>query len=167
MPLAGAIVWTAIGIAGALLPPLFAVWALFIGAGFIVPFGMLLSRFTGEDYIAKKSTNAFDTLFLMIVAMALMVYSIAIPFFLADYTSLPLSVGILSGLMWLPFSWLIGHPVGIFHGVTRTVLIVAAWYAFPHHRFVVIPAVIVVVYAITIFILERRWQGIVRTSEPQ
>jgi len=35
MPLAGLIVWTMIGIAGAFLPPILAVWSLFIGAGCI------------------------------------------------------------------------------------------------------------------------------------
>lgn len=75
------------------------------------------------------------------VAMALHVRAIAIPFFRLDYASLP--VGILAGLMWVPFSWIIQHWVGIFRTVARTVLVAAAWYLAPHRRFVVIPAVIV------------------------
>ena len=51
MPLAGLIVWTLIGVAGAFLPPILAVWSLFIGAGFIAYLGMILSRFTGEDFL--------------------------------------------------------------------------------------------------------------------
>jgi hypothetical protein len=96
------------------------------------------------------------------VWLALLVYAIAIPFFRVDYTSLPLTVGILSGLMWIPFSWIIQHWVGIFHTVTRTVLVTAAWYLAPHGRFVVIPAVIVGVYAVTIVILEQRWRAVGR-----
>ena len=161
MPLAGAIAWTVIGLGGTLLRPLPEVWLLFIGTGFIVFLGMQLSRFTGEDFLSKtKPKNAFDTLFFMTIAMALMVYSIAIPFFLVDYTSLPLTVGILSGLMWLPLSWMIEHWIGIFHSVARTLLVLAAWYLFPHERFVVIPAVIVAVYAVTIYVLERRWRSL-------
>jgi hypothetical protein len=163
MPLAGAVVWTIVGIGGTLLPPLAEVWLLFIGTGFIVGIGMFFSRFTGEDFLAKnKPKNAFDTLFFLTVAMALMVYSIAIPFFEVDYTSLPLTVGILSGLMWIPLSWMIDHWIGIFHTVARTVLVVAAWYIFPHNRFVVIPAIIVAVYAVTIVILEQRWRSLPR-----
>jgi hypothetical protein len=56
--------------------------------------------------------------------MALLVYAIAIPFFLIERTSLPLTVGILTGLMWLPFSGMIQHWVGLFHGIARTGLIV-------------------------------------------
>lgn len=92
--------------------------------------------------------------------MALVVYAIAIPFFLVEATSLPLSVGILTGLMWIPISWLIRHWIGIFHTVVRTVLIVALWYALPEGRFVAIPLAIVGVYAVTIVVLERRWRSL-------
>ena len=161
MPLAGLIVWTLIGIAGAFLPPVLAVWSLFVGAGLIAYLGMILSRFTGEDFLDKnKPANVFDSLFFHCVAMALLVYAIAIPFFRADYTSLPLTVGILAGLMWLPFSWIIQHWVGIFHTVARTVLVTVAWYLAPRGRFVIIPAVIVGVYVVTIAIMEQRWRAI-------
>lgn len=161
MPLAGMIVWTLIGIAGAFLPPILAVWSLFIGTGFIAYLGILLSRLTGENFLDKtKPKNAFDSLFFHCVTMALLVYAIAIPFFRVDYTSLPLTVGILAGLMWLPLAWIIQHWVGIFHSVARTVLVTAAWYLAPHRRFVVIPAVIVAVYAVTIAILEQRWRAV-------
>ncbi|MGL5005335.1 MAG: DUF7010 family protein, partial [Casimicrobium sp.] len=80
--------------------------------------------------------------------------------FLKDVTSLPLSVGILTGLMWLPISWMIKHWIGVFHAITRVVLVLAAWYAFPQQRFVAIPIVIVAVYVVTIIILEKRWRAV-------
>jgi hypothetical protein len=157
MPIAGAIAWTGIGIAGALLPITLAVWALFLGTGMIFYLGIGIARLTGEDLLGRRRKgNYFDTVFLSAVASALLVYAIAIPFFLVEPTSLPLSVGVLTGLMWVPFSGLIRHWIGLFHGVTRTVLIVAAWYAFPTERFVVIPAIIVGIYLITIVVLARR-----------
>ncbi len=160
VPLAGAIVWIVIGFGGAFLSPVGAVWTLFIGTGSIIYLGLFLSRFTGENLLDKtKPKNTFDNLFYLTAAMALLVFAIAIPFFQQDYTSLPMTVGILTGLMWLPLSWSIQHWVGIFHGVTRTALVTAAWYVFPEQRFVVIPAVIVAIYAVTIFILERRWRA--------
>jgi hypothetical protein len=85
-----------------------------------------------------------------------MVWAIAIPFFLKEPSSLPLTVGILTGLMWIPFSWMIEHWIGIVHGIARTVLVTAAWYLFPKDRFVVIPLVIVAMYAVTIVVLKRR-----------
>lgn len=157
MPIAGAIAWTGIGIAGYLLPIGLAVWALFIGAGMIFYIALLVARLTGEDLLGKqRKGNFFDQLFLCCIGQALLVYAIAIPFFLIEPTSLPLSVGVLSGLMWLPFSGLIRHWIGFFHGIVRTALVVAAWYVFPHARFVAIPVVIVAVYLVTILVLANR-----------
>ena len=161
MPLAGAVAWSIVGVGGVFLPPGLEVWVLFGATGCIIYLGLLFSRFTGENFTDKqRPKNVFDGLFLRTVAMAVLVYAIAIPFFQADYTSLPLTVGILSGLMWLPFSWIIGHWVGTFHALARTALVTACWYLFPTLRFVVIPAVIVAIYAVTIIVLEARWRGI-------
>jgi hypothetical protein len=94
--------------------------------------------------------------FPLTVLMANMVWAIAIPFFMVEPSSLPLYLGVLSGLMWVPLSWMIRHWVGIFHGVARTLLVVAAWYLFPAHRFAVIPGVIVSVYLVSIYVLATR-----------
>jgi hypothetical protein len=159
MPLAGMIAWVVIGVAGAALPTFPATMVLFIGAGSIIYLGMFISRFTGEHFLDRsKQRNVFDGLFFYTVAMALLVFSIAIPYFLVDHTSLPLTVGILTGLMWLPMSWLIEHWIGIFHAVARTLAIVAAWYLWPDLRFVAIPIIIVLIYGVSIVVLERRWR---------
>jgi len=163
MPLAGSIAWLVAGVAGACLAPLYAVWALFIATGRIAYFGMLLSRFTGENFLDKsRPKNTFDSLFMQAVLMSLLVYAIAIPFFLRDYTSLPLSVGILTGLMWIRVSWILRHWIGIAHAAGRTILVLAAWYLFPTQRFVVIPVVIVVIYLFTMLVLETRWRKLQR-----
>lgn len=163
MPLAGTIAWSLIGGAGALLRPALAVWALFILSGSIIYLGLFISRFTGEDFLAKtRPKNAFDSLFFHGTLQALLVFSIAIPFFLQDYTSLPLTVGILTGLMWTPLSWMIQHWIGIFHATVRTVLVLVTWYLLPDQRFVAVPLVIVCVYLFTITILETRWRQVKR-----
>lgn len=157
MPFAGIIMWTIVGIGGIFLPPQLETWLLFICTGFIASLGMFISKFTGENFLDKKKLkNTFDNLFFFAMGEALLVYSIAIPFFMADYTSLPLTVGILTGLMWLPFSWIVQHWVGLFHGIFRTILVLTLWYLLPDLRFVVIPFAIVFVYIITIVILLQR-----------
>lgn len=166
MPLAGLVAWLVIGLAGLWLPAPVVVWVLFLSTGSIVYLGMLFSKFTGENFLAKtRPKNTFDQLFFLSVGMSLLVYAIALPFFRADCTSLPLSVGILAGLMWLPLSWIMQHWVGIFHSVARTLLVLGAWYAFPRQRFVVIPFLIVLLYGITIAVLEQRWRGLRRPGK--
>ena len=156
-PISGLIVWLIIGISGLSMPDFTTVWVLFIGTGSIVYLAMFISRFTGENFVGKnKPKNEFDALFLYTVGQAVLVYSIAIPFFIIDYTSLPLTVGILTGLMWIPFSWIIKHWVGLFHTLARTALILGLWYAFPEQRFVTIPFAIVGIYVLTILILQNR-----------
>jgi hypothetical protein len=156
-PLAGLIVWTIIGFVGIFLSDVIAVWSIFIGTGSIVYLGLFLSKFTGENFLDKsKPKNEFDTLFLFTVGQAILVYSIAIPFFLVNYSSLPLTVGILTGSMWLPFSWIVKHWIGIFHALARTILVLTLWYLLPEYRFIAIPFGIVLIYVITLIILKNR-----------
>jgi hypothetical protein len=156
-PLAGLIIWTLIGLIGIFFSDFVAVWSIFIGTGSIVYLGLFLSKFTGENFLDKsKPKNEFDTLFLFTAGQAILVYSIAIPFFLVDYSSLPMTVGILTGLMWLPFSWIIKHWVGIFHTLTRIITVLTLWYLLPQYRFIAIPFAIVLIYIITLIIFKNR-----------
>jgi hypothetical protein len=166
-PLAGIIAWTIAGVAGAFLPDFYAVWVLFIATGSIVYLSILISKFTGENFIDKnKPKNEFDGLFLYTVIQSVMVYAIAIPFFLLDYESLPMTIGILTGLMWIPFSWIIKHWVGFFHTLVRIALVVSLWYLFPNARFTIIPAAIILVYILTILILEVRRRRLLSLDVP-
>jgi hypothetical protein len=160
MPIAGTLAWLIVGMTSPFLSTFGAVMVLFVATGSIAYLGMFVSRFTGENFLDKsRPKNAFDALFFHGVAQAILVYAIAIPFFLADPLSLPLTVGILTGLMWVPFSWIVQHWVGIFHVVSRTAIVVALWYLLPQHRFVAIPFAIVAVYIVTIVVLEKRWRA--------
>ncbi|MFO1449899.1 MAG: hypothetical protein U1F61_17200 [Opitutaceae bacterium] len=115
MPLAGTIAWSVIGVASLVLKPWPLAITLFAATGSIAYLGMAISRLTGENFLDKsRPKNAFDALFMMTVGMSVLVYAIAIPFFRIEPSSLPLSVGILTGLMWLPLSWVIQHWIGIF-----------------------------------------------------
>ncbi len=156
MPIAGTIAWSAAGVFGAALPAGPASIALFCCLGAVFPLGILIARFTGEDLFGTKSQNDLDSLFGLNILMANLVWAIAIPFWLIEKSSLPLSLGILAGLMWVPLSWMLQHWVGLFHGIARTVLVMAAWFVFPDHRFVLIPVVIVIIYLISIFALATR-----------
>lgn len=159
MPLAGTIAWAVIGIFGPMLEVRQAGLLLYVATGSIAYLGMFLSRFTGEHFLDKsKPKNVFDALFFHGMAQAVLVYAIAIPFAIEVPSSAPLSVGILAGLMWIPVSWIVQHWIGWFHTITRTVLIVLAWYAYPAQRFLTIPWIIVGVYLVTIFVLESRWR---------
>lgn len=161
MPLAGTVAWTLIGIGSLFLSSTSMVWLTFIATGCIVYLGIMFSKFTGENFTDKtKPKNTFDTLFFYTVGMSLLVYAIAIPFFMIDYTTLPFTVGVLAGLMWLPMSWIIQHWIGVFHTISRTLLLVAVYFLFPEQRFLASAIVVVIIYVMTMIVLEKRWKAI-------
>ena len=156
-PLSGLIAWLIIGFSGLIFPDRVTVWVLFIATGSIVYLALFISKFTGENFLDKsKPKNEFDSLFLFTVMQSVLVYAIAIPFFLIDYTSLPLTIGILTGTMWMPFTWIIKHWVGLFHAIVRTAVVLILWYIFPENRFAAIPFAIAIIYIITMVILRKR-----------
>jgi hypothetical protein len=159
-PLAGLLVWSVLIVTGALLNPKAQVLAVYIGTGSIVYVAMFLSKLTGEQlkFESAKKRNFFDTLFLSAVAMCFLSYALAIPYFLENYRSLPFTVAVLAGLMWLPMSALIQHWVGVFHAVVRTVLCTVAWIMYPEHSFVLQPVIVVAMYVVSITVLELRWK---------
>ncbi len=166
-PLAGTIAWAVVGAAGFVMSGFALAMVLFGATGSIVYMGLGLSRLTGEHAAARaRSSNSFDVLFFLAVGSALLAYGIAIPFFMIEPSSLPLSVGILTGLMWLPTAWLMDHWIGVFHGVARTAGIVFLWYALPDLRWVAIPFYIVLIYAVTMVVLEQRWRRLATTARP-
>ena len=165
MPLAGTLVWAAMGCASPFFNEVIQTWMLYLGTGAIFYIGSGLSYLTGERFFSKDRQNTeFDTLFFIGMAMALLVFAIALPVAAIDHTTLPLSIGILTGLMWMPLSWAIQHWVGYFHTVARTLGILIAWYVFPEARIEAISAVIVAVYLISLVALEVRYRAINRTT---
>ena len=161
MPLAGTIVWALLGISAPFVSELTITWMLYIGTGAIFYLGAGLSYLTGERFFAKSvAKNSFDRLFFVGMVMSLMVFAIALPVAAIDHTTVPLSIGILAGLMWMPLSWAIEHWIGYFHTLTRTLGIVVAWYLFPEARVEAISGVIVTVYLVSLVTLEHRFQTI-------
>ncbi|RUO75703.1 DUF7010 family protein [Pseudidiomarina taiwanensis] len=160
-PLAGLIAWSVVAVCSLFMDSYAISMTLFIATGSIVYLALPISKLTGEDFLNKqRPKNTFDTLFYYTIGMSVLVYAIAIPFFLIDYTSLPLSVGILTGLMWLPISWIIQHWIGFVHAILRTLVVVSVWYLFPEHRFFAVSVAIVTLYIGAIIVLERRWRAL-------
>lgn len=165
MPLAGALAWLAVLAAGQWLDARWHVLVLFVATGCIAYLGMGLSKLTGEDFMAKdKPKNRFDALFMLCVGQALLAYAIAIPVAFTTPASAPYTVAMLTGFMWLPCAWLMGHWIAAFHAVARTLLLLAAWLLAPADGYLWAPLIVLVMYAVTIGVLEMRWAGLRRSS---
>ncbi|MFC3093458.1 DUF7010 family protein [Alteromonas sediminis] len=166
MPLAGAVIWAIIGMVAMFASETVIIWSIWIGCGSIFYLGMVIAKLTGEDFFGKKAQkNAFDGLFMAGVVMSLLVFAIAMPVAAIDHKTIPLTVGILAGLMWMPLSWIIQHWVGYFHSIARTLGIVMLWLLVPEHIYTLIPLWIVLVYSICIIVMERRYKTLKATLD--
>lgn len=167
MPLAGSIAWLAVLAGGQWLAPRWHLLLVYAATGLIVYLGMALSKLTGEHFMAKKNKNRFDSLFLLCVGQALLAYAIALPMAFKDPSSVAFTVGMLTGFMWLPCAWLIGHRVCALHAIGRTLLILLAWWLAPTQGMLWVPLIVLAMYALTIAVLERRWQALRRQATRQ
>jgi hypothetical protein len=157
MPTAGLLAWLVVALVSPWLTAVGKIWLLFSATGSIFFLAVMIAPLFSEDLLGRnRAKNPFDALFLSAVLGAWLVFAIAIPFLRKDYTSLPLTLGVMTGLMWPVFSWIIQHWIGYFHAIGRTTLLVVCWYLFPEHRFVVLPLIVVGFYVITLVVLVRR-----------
>jgi hypothetical protein len=141
MPLAGAVVWLAIGSIGAVLPERHATMAMLFGTGLIFPLALPIAKLRGENLVGRS--NPLSRLMGLCVLMVNLLWAVHIPPLLGAPRFLPLSLGIGLGLHWIVYSWIVQHPVGTIHAILRTGLVVGAWSVFPTHRLVAVPIAIV------------------------
>lgn len=154
MPIAGATVWCVIAILGMVLPFRSAILALAFGTGAIFPVAMVIARVRGEDLL--NNTNPLASLMGTCVLMVNLLWALHIPLLMEAPQFIPLSLGIALGLHWMVYSWIIRHPLGYQHAMTRTVALVAVWFAFPEHTVTASAAVVVAAYLVTIYQMATR-----------
>ncbi|TVR93920.1 MAG: hypothetical protein EA416_04280 [Trueperaceae bacterium] len=154
LPIAGAIVWTVVAIAGAVLEPRLATFVLLFGTGLAFPVALALARPLGERLIDNPSPLA--GLMGRSVVMVNLLWAVHLTLAVQDWAYLPLTLGIGLGLHWVVFGWVIGHPVGLVHAALRTVLVTAAWWVFPDARVSAVAAAVVLTYGYALAVLASR-----------
>ena len=154
MPIAGAAAWFLAAVFGAILPADQAAIALVIALLLISPSALVIARFLNEQLVGGG--NDLGRLMGRSMLMVNLFWAVAVPFWIADPSSLPLTAGVIMGLQWIVLGWIIQHWIGLVHAIVRTASVVAVWSLFPQHRFVAVPLMIVVVYLVSIFALVRR-----------
>jgi len=154
LPIAGAIVWLAVGLLSTQLSERTGVLVLIFASGSIFPLGLFIARLRGESLVS--SVNPLAKLMGLCVLMVNLLWAVHIPLFLYAPEFVPLSLGIGLGLHWIVYSWIVQHPVGMQHAILRTFLVVAVWTVFPDTRLLAISVAIALVYAITIWKMLNR-----------
>jgi hypothetical protein len=154
MPIAGAIIWSAVGLLGLFLSQRLAIYALLFGTGAIFPLAMAIAALRGEQLLSN--TNALVKLMGACVFMVNLLWPLHLTLLFRAPTFVPLSLGIGLGLHWVVYSWITRHPVGYVHAVGRTLAIVAAWWLFPDNVVTACAGAVVLGYAYAIYAMATR-----------
>ena len=132
MPIAGALVWAAAGIAGLVLETRPALFALLFCTGLAFPLALLLARPLGEDLLGAR--DPLSGLMGRAVLMVNLLWPVHLTVLAVAPEVLPLTLAIGLGLHWVVFGWVAGHGVGLVHALVRTAVVTAAWWTFPDAR---------------------------------
>lgn len=158
MPLAGAITWFFLGASAPFLTPqAVGILALYIMA-VILPLAFLLERFRGRNLFAGGNSNPLLRLFLVsIVGIGLTVPVVVIGANGAgNPTIVVLGMAILAGVIWIPFGWAAGDPVGLRHAIARGVGSYAAFALAPApYETSAICGVVVMTYLYSLLFMRR------------
>lgn len=158
MPLAGMIVWAALGVAALQLPPrLVGTLALYIMAA-ILPLAYLLDRLRGRNLFAGGAQNPLTSLFLTSIAGI----AVTVPVILMGAQGaqnpdlIVLGMAILAGVIWIPYGWAAGDPVGLRHAIARAIACYAAYALAPvPYRGGAICAAVVLAYVYSLVFMKR------------
>ena len=168
-PLAGAVYWAALGVAGHYLSVNDWNLAAFVFSGAIFPLAILLSKIFRSDFM-KDRTATGDILGPAFVSM-LLFYPIAFSAFWAAPELVPLIVAIGMSQHWPIIGWSYGKP-GLYsaHAIARAIGAFVIWNWIPDGRFTLIPFWVAAVYlatvvAILIVVRQEAGTSAVRSAE--
>jgi hypothetical protein len=154
LPIAGLLVWSGIAVLGLALPQKQSVFVLAFGTGAIFPIALLIARLRGEELISNK--NLLAGLMGACVLMVNLLWVLHIPLLVRAPSFVPLSVGVALGLHWVVYSWIVRHPVGYIHAVSRTVGLLCVWVLVPSNPVTGCALVICAVYGLTLYLMANR-----------
>lgn len=154
LPIAGMIVWLAVGITGLCVAPNKAGMILLFGTGAIFPLAIAIAKTRGENLFA--ASNPLARLMGLCVLMVNLLWAVHVALLLKAPEFLPLTIGIGLGLHWVVYSWIVGHSLGIIHAIFRTIAVTATWFAFPANRVSAVAFAVVAAYAVSIFQMATR-----------
>ena len=156
-PLAGAVYWAGLGVAGYCLPLESWNLAAFVFSGAIFPLAILLSKLFRSDFM-KDRTATGDVLGPAFTSM-LLFYAIAFPAYFAAPQFVPLIVAVGMAQHWPVIGWSYGKPaLYSAHAVIRALGAAAIWVWLPDGRTTLLPFWVAAVYLGTVAAILIVWR---------
>ena len=150
IPIAGAVWWAALGMAGYLLHSHHLwIFLAFVTSGLMFPLAMLLARLLRNDFMRDR-TAVSDLLFPAFTSMMLF-WPIVISAWWAYPPLVPLILGIGMSIHWPVIGWTYGRTaIYTAHAVVRAIACFVLWNWFPSTRFTVLPFAVSAIYLATV-----------------
>lgn len=160
MPIAGMITWFALGIAALFLAPkIIGTLAIYIIMA-IMPIAFILDRLQGKN-LFSGGDNPLTKMFLSsIISIALTVpLVITAANISGDANFIVLGMGILAGVIWIPYGWAADDPVGMRHAVGRAIGCYAAYaYVADPYKASAICTIVVLSYLYSLLFMKKAGQ---------
>ncbi len=134
MPLAGTICWAALAIAAYLLRDALPSWAILVAPAAPLPLAWMIDKLRKRATVFDGDTNhPMTSLFMTFIAViGVMIFFVIFAARAADSLAvLALGVGLLSGLIWVPYGWSAGDRVAKMQFFIRAALCFAAYFFAP------------------------------------
>ena len=147
LPIAGAIYWAALAIAGFYLKP--SQWTLlaFCTSGLLFPLGLALQKPFKSNLMVKNPLSGLIPYALFSMMLS---WGIIIPASSIDKSLVPLCLAIGMSIHWPIIGWLYDSKACQLHALLRTIVVVTCWYTLPGLRFTLLPLLVSVLYALTV-----------------
>ncbi|AEU38955.1 DUF7010 family protein [Granulicella mallensis] len=149
IPLAGAIWWAFLGIAGYKLHSHLWIFLAFVTSGTLFPLALLLAKLFGIDFMRDR-TSIRDMIFPALISM-LLFWPIAISAYWSYPQLVPLILAIGMAIQWPVIGWMYGHTaLYTTHALVRAITCFVLWNWLPSTRFTLLPMAVSVIYLLTI-----------------
>lgn len=160
MPIAGMLVWAALGIASLyLLEQTIAQASLYIMAA-ILPLAFLIDRLRGRNPFGGGDHPLTRLFMLNILVIGLTIPLVVIGTGGGQATLMVLGMAVLAGVIWIPYGWAADDKSGIVHGVARAIGCYLAYAFVPApHKVAAICAVVVLAYLYSLVVMRPTGPG--------
>lgn len=157
MPLAGLIVWAALGVAGLFVTRSLMGWMAIYVMGAILPLAFAIEKLRGRDPFIKDVNPVTPVFFQSIAGIGLMFpLVIGAAQAAAEPDLMVLGVAILAGVIWIQYGWAANDPVGLRHAIARGVgCYLAYWFAPEAVRASAICGVVVLSYLYSLVAMRK------------
>ena len=157
MPIAGCLVWSAIGVAALFVPPPWVGWLAVYSMPIILPLAFLIEKLRGRNPFQKEE-NPIATLFFQSIIGIGLLFPLVINAAASagDPMILVLGVAILSGVIWIQYGWGANDPVGLHHAIGRGIgCYLAYWLSPAPFQATAICAVVSAAYLYTLVVMRK------------